>query len=217
MLDDLVWTATRPPLAAFGALYNVQVNGLEKVDTGRAAVFGVKHSSNLDFPVVRHAFPRQAKIFTTRRMFAPPARYFLAAAGFVPLMNALKKQADQTSDYAALKRFYEILAAKGWIVYAPEAGCFPNTVGEKFFPEFLIKAAQNRQGTYLVGVEYQKGFQRRRHWLPSGITLNIEPYDARNKPKEQVISEAKEALARLSGLERSIVKNYACPAISHPK
>lgn len=203
-------------LKAFGALYDVEVNGWESVDKNKAAVFGVKHSSDVDFLLARYVFPEKAKIFATRKIFMPGASYVLRSTGFVPMTNALKSTRPNLSrtDCAAFREFYALLEADEWAVYAPEAKCVPNSVGEEIFPEFITKAAEMGIDNYLVGVRYSNGHTPWLSWMRGkrGIEVNIEPYNASNKSKEQVKAEMRNALERLSGLEQRISEDKLYPS-----
>lgn len=207
-IDNAIWAALRAQLKIFGVLYNVRVNGWELVDTNSPAIFGVKHSSNADFLLARHIFPRKGKIFATRRIFVPLISYLLHAAGLIPMSNASKNPPPNISsvDYSAYRQFYKLLQENGWVVYAPEAACFPNRVGENIFPGFIMKGTELNVKSYLVGVKYENNAHPWLSFLPGkrGIGVNIEPYDAGNKPKTQVVAEMRHALTRLSGLEQKL-------------
>lgn len=219
--QQAIWFSAQLALKAFGALYDVEVNGWGSVDKNKAAVFGVKHSSDVDFLLARHIFPEKAKIFATRKIFMPGVSYILHSAGFVPMTNASKSTRPNLTrtDYAAFREFYTLLEACKWVVYAPEAKCFPNSVGEKIFPEFIMKAAEMGIDNYLVGVRYSDGHTPWSSWMHGKrrIEVNIETYNASNKSKEQVKAEVRRTLERLSGLEQRISEEKTAATLSHQK
>ncbi len=192
LADNAVWLATQGITGAFGRINKVSSSGLDEICKG--SVVGMKHTkSPEDFLLARCLFPRNAKILATRRAFVPGASYLLKAAGFVPLTNPLTSE-SRVPDYRALREFYSIVKAGGIVVYAPEAACFQNRVAEKIFPEFVIKAGELKLKAFIMGVNYENG----------KIQVKAEQYDPAGKPKEVVVEEMRERLARLSGLELEI-------------
>ncbi len=189
MAYDAVRLATQAITGVFGQINRVSAEGLDEICGG--SVVGMKHTRNIpDFLLARYLFPN-ARIFATRKAFGPGAGYLLRAAGFVPLTNPLTST-RQTPDYRALREFYLTLNAGGTVVYAPEAACFQDSVAERIFPEFIMKAGQLGLNAFIVGVNYREN---------RTIEVKAEQYDPGKKPKKVVAEEMRERLARLSGIE----------------
>lgn len=175
---------------------HIKVFGLENVALQESGLFAVKHARDKDLPVVMHSLPRRTVIMATERIFQNPiTAYVLRSVGVVPLYVALREKPSPlpTTDVKAFRTFYETLESGGWVAYAPEATQVPNAIGKTIFPQMLMKAAANGHPTYLIGIRYG-----------GCIDVRIEQYDARHKPREQVISDIKEGFARLSGLENAV-------------
>ncbi|MBI2141548.1 1-acyl-sn-glycerol-3-phosphate acyltransferase [Candidatus Woesearchaeota archaeon] len=200
LTEDVLWHATKKVTDVFGQINKVSTSGLDEICGG--SVVAMKHTTNWDFFLARHIFPRNIRIFATRKAFRLGAGYFLRAGGFVPLTNPLTSK-SQTQDYQTLREFYSILAAGGVVVYAPEAACFQNGVGGRIFPRFIIKAGELKLKSFLVGTNYKGG---------GVIEVKAEQYDPRNKPQQVVEAEIRERLAALSGLNELEREVPALPA-----
>lgn len=192
---EAIWLATRGIVNIFGHASDVSISGDEITD---GSVVAMKHRNNWDFFLSRYLSPKNAKIFATRKAFKPGASYFLRAAGFVPLTNPLTSE-NGAIDSAALRDFYSILKAGGVVVYAPEAACFPNRIGEKLYPEFIMKAAALKYDSFLVGTNYK---ERR-------IEVRIKQYNPGAKPKNIVEEDMRAQLTKLSGLEGIVTPQAA--------
>lgn len=203
-LDDLVMKFMRGFLWVGSVAYSVKVYGLENVEADKAAVFAVKHSSNVDLPVMLQVLPQKVTIFATRGIFTIPiTNYFLKVAGVVPIYKSIDDGAIKiAANSSAYRAFYNTLSSGGWVVYAPEARRVLNAVGEEIMPQMILKAAKLGHKTYLVGIRYANSNSPWLSWLPGkrGIDVRIEPYDAKNKTVEEASEEVKETFARLSGI-----------------
>lgn len=183
-------------LKPWGKQQHIRVFGLENVALHESGLFAVKHAMDKDLPVVIHSLPRRTVIMATERIFQNPiAAYVLRSAGVVPLYVALREKPSPMPpiDVKAFRTFYETLESGWWVAYTPEATQVPNAIGKTIFPQMLMKAAARGHLTYIVGISYG-----------GCIDVRIEQYDARHKPKEQVVSDIKERFARLSGLENAV-------------
>ena len=210
-LDGLVWKTIRGLLWIAAKAYNARVYGLEKVDVSKAAVFAVKHQSNVDLPLIPHVLPKKATVFATKGIFVNPfGNYLLAVSGVVPRYDSLDDKVLKLNpaNIATSRAFYNTLSSAGFVVYAPEAKRVLRAVGENIRPEMLMKAAKLGYATYLVGVRYGKGsypfFSFIRWPWQSGIEIRIDEYGAANKTLAQVSNEMRHALARLSRLEQKL-------------
>lgn len=210
-LDGLVWTTMRSLLWLAAKAYNVKVYGLESVDVSEAAIFAVRHPSNVDLPLILHVLPRRATIFATKGVFVNPlVNYLLTVSGVVPAYGSSDNKATglNPTSIAASRAFYNTLSSGGFVAYAPEGKRVLKGVGEHIRPEMLTKAAKLGYDTYLVGIGYKNSNYPvlsfiRWPWQ-SGIEVRIEKYNAVNKTPEQVSSEMRRAFTRLSGLEQKL-------------
>jgi hypothetical protein len=203
--DYVEWKAIKYSVGLWAAKHQVKVYGLEQVDTNASALFAVKHTRALeDLLIALHMLPRKTDIFVTERTFNNAtqlmlrnqvARHLMRTAGLVPIYVALREKPSRlpATDARAFRKFYNTLNSGGWVAYAPEAMHIPNAVGEKIFPQMIMKAAKLGHRTYLVGIRYV-----------DSIEVRIENYDARKKQTQEVIRDVRESFARLSGLENKL-------------
>lgn len=213
-LDNTIWTAMRVSLWLAAKIYNMKVYGLENVKTSEGGLLAAKHSSNLDFPVGACILPGKATTLATKGVFVHPlTNYFLHVAGIVPINAPTDNKPKQPGiDAAAFKAFYRTLARKGFVMYAPEGTRVLGSVREEIYPEPIMKAAELGSNVYLIGIKYRSNYP----WLSwmrlpwqAGIEVRIEQYDARNKPRDEVVEQVKDGLRRLSGLEQAVMAESA--------
>ncbi len=196
------WKAIKSAVWLWRAKRHVKVYGLEQVDTNSSALFAIKHTRSIeDLLIALYMLPRKTDIFVTERAFNNPtqlmlrnplARHLMRASGLVPIYVALREKPSRlpATDARAFRKFYTTLKSRGWVAYAPEAMHIPNAVGEKIFPQMIMKAAELGHKTYLVGIRYA-----------DSIEVRIERYDPRKESPEEVIIDVRRSFARLSGLE----------------
>ena len=208
-LDDVVWAAMHFGLWLAARAYNVKVYGLESVESEKAALFAVKHSSNLDGPVMLHLLPKKPTTLVTKGLFIHPLiNYILNIAGMMPINSPVDTTPKRAGiDTAAFRALYKTYQTNGFGMYAPEGTRTPFSVRETAYPEILMDAAKHRHRTYLVGIRYCNKY----HWLSwlrlpgqVGIEVRIEPYDAIGKPQALVAEEIKQGLSYLSRLEQRV-------------
>lgn len=209
-LDNTIWAAMRGSLWLAARIYNVKVYGLENVETDAGGLLAAKHSSNLDFPVGAYILHGKATTLATKGVFVNPlTNYLLHVAGIIPINSPTDDKPKQPGiDVAALKAFHRTLRGKRFVMYAPEGTRVLGSVREEIYPELIMKAADLGSNVYLIGIKYGSNHP----WLSwlrlpwqAGIEVRIKQYDARNKPRSQVVEEVKEGLRVLSGLEQRVM------------
>ena len=205
IIDELTWRTIRCFLWLFGKLYRVKISGLEHADVNKAAVFAVKHASNLDLPVMLHTLPRKPVTFASKGVFVNPVtNYLLRVSGVIPVYGPTQHDRAERLSPSAIQTgmiFYHALRDGSFVVYAPEGRRVLNSIGE-VDARLVVKAAELGYNTYLVGIAYSN----RRYPLLSlfsgmhGIEVTMQSYSARNKSSQQVKAEVEQVFARLSSI-----------------
>lgn len=107
---------SRMILGTIGA--QVQVVGLEKIDTNRAHIYAVNHLSALDIPVLYKHLPFQFRILAKKELFRYPFMgWHLRRSGQIPV-----DQQNVRSSVRSIGRAVESLRSNMPIVIFPEGG-----------------------------------------------------------------------------------------------
>jgi 1-acyl-sn-glycerol-3-phosphate acyltransferase len=107
---------SRMILGTIGA--QVQVEGLEKIDTGKAHIYAVNHLSALDIPVLYKHLPFQFRILAKKELFRYPFMgWHLRRSGQIPV-----DQQNVRSSVRSIGRAVKSLQANMPIVIFPEGG-----------------------------------------------------------------------------------------------
>lgn len=177
----------------------VTVEGLEKIDTGKAHVYVVNHLSALDIPVLYVYLPFQFRILAKLELFRYPFMgWHLRRSGQIPVVLENPK--------ASIRSLHQAIAAvkKNMpLVVFPEGGRSPDGqlqpfMGGAFYA--AIKAQADVVPMALVGT-YEVLKMNTWHIMPRPVRLLIgDPIPTvalKSHDLERVIGQAREAIARM--------------------
>ncbi|MBN2454812.1 1-acyl-sn-glycerol-3-phosphate acyltransferase [Candidatus Woesearchaeota archaeon] len=194
-----------------GPAYRIENEGLDKVVKGEPAVFVIKHQHMMDFLVGAYGFRRILKNKAT-----VPVKESLFRNGFVAEvlneLGAVSMKRPQDGGYNEhtrirwARQFIELMKSNGWYAYCPEATRTPGAVGD-FSEEYIhpvLIGAKHGANIYVAGIESTP--ENRSPWIPflTKKKIRCEHYDAKGKAIAQVMSEIKQKMAELSGLEKKL-------------
>ena len=177
----------------------VTVEGLEKIDTGKAHVYVVNHLSALDIPVLYVHLPFQFRILAKTELFRYPFMgWHLRRSGQIPVVLENPKASIRSLHLAigAVKRNMPL-------VVFPEGGRSPDGqlqpfMGGAFYA--AIKAQADIVPMALVGT-YETLKMNTWHIMPHPIKLLVgEPISTaglKARDLEKVAEQAREAIARM--------------------
>jgi len=176
-----------------------RVAGLEHVPRGRAAVYCANHQSNVDPPVLFHAFHPLLHILYKAEIDAIPilARAF-RYGGFIPVDRSNKEAALRSIDAGAAS----IRAGNSFLIF-PEGTRSRTDDLLPFKKGGFIMAIKAEAPIVPVAVQGGRDSMRRGSWLIRPVTLSIrigEPFETAGyglAQRDQLIRIARERIAAL--------------------
>ncbi len=186
----------------FGLIYNLKIEGQEKIPAQGPAIILPKHQFWTDIPLVGLSVPKLLSYIAKRELFLYPlVRHFLIAMGGIPL--------DRLKPIKSLNSFRyieKLLEAGEFIVLFPEGTYYPNAIGPGkhgliqrllYWQEKMKRNGLKRIAFIPMGLNYSSAGWRRNIEIKIGEPI-YAPYEMESKEFTKIIIQE---IARLSGIQ----------------